>query len=253
MKNIKFLILAVCLVLAVSIVFAKGKLFNDNSPDNTDTAQETESVSTDNSTVSTEKGDFKKRNVAIVLYEGVQLLDFAGPGEVFTDTETDKGEAAFNVYTVAASTAPIVSQGFVRITPQYNFENAPKPDIVIFPGGDAAGFFKNEDSLARAKKLAVNSEVTMSVCTGARILGKAGLLDNKKVTTHWIAIDNLRKEVPSATVLENTRFIDNGQIITTAGISAGIDGALHLVQRLIGTESAVKTARAMEYNWQPPK
>ena len=79
------------------------------------------------------------------------------------------------------------------------------------------------------------------------------MLNNKKVTTHWIAIDRLRKAVPTATVLENTRFTDNGQIITTAGISAGIDGALHLVQRLIGTESAVKTARAMEYSWQPPK
>jgi len=141
----------------------------------------------------------------------------------------------------------------VTVTPQYNFENAPKPDIIIFPGGDALSFTKNTENLARAKELAVNSEITMSVCTGAFILGRAGLLDNKKVTTWWAAINNLRKDVPTATVLENTRFVDNGQLITTAGISAGIDGALHLVQKLISTESAIKTARNMEYNWQPPQ
>ncbi len=210
-------------------------------------------LSNGDSTASTKKPDFKKRNVAIVLYEGVQLLDFAGLGEVFTDAETDQAEAAFNVYTVVTSTEQIVNQGFVTIKPQYSFENAPKPDIIIFPGGDALKFIKDENGITWAKKLAGDAEVAMSVCTGARILGKTGLLDNKKVTTHWSAIDRLRKEVPTATVLENTRFIDNGQIITTAGISAGIDGALHLVQRLIGTDSAVKTARAMEYRWQPPK
>ena len=251
MKHLKILIALICIVITVSIVLAQGKLFNRNSSGNIDTTPQTESVSTANSL--TENKEFKKRNVAIVLYEGVQLLDFAGPGEVFTDSETDKGEPAFTVYTVAGSTAPIVSQGFVTITPQYSFENAPKPDIIIFPGGDAASFFKNEDSLARVKKLAVNAEVAMSVCTGSRILGKAGLLDNKKVTTHWIAIDSLRKEVPTATVLENTRFVDTGQIITTAGVSAGIDGALHLVQRLLGTKSAIDAARTMEYNWQPEK
>lgn len=250
MKNLKFLILAVCIVSAATIIFAQEKIFNIKSPNNNAANQKTELVSGEIST-SANPDAVKKRNVAIVLYEGVELLDFAGPGEVFTDAETDKGEAAFNVYTVAVSTDPVVSQGFVTITPQYNFENAPKPDIIIFPGGDALKFMKDEKGMMWAKKLASDAEVAMSVCTGARILGKTGLLDNKKVTTYWAAIDHLRKEIPTATVVENTRFVDNGQIITTAGISAGIDGALHLVQRLLGKESAVNTARAMEYNWQP--
>ncbi len=251
MRKTKLHTRLICIVITVSIILAQGKLFNRNSSGNIDTTRQTESVSTANSL--TENKEFKKRNVAIVLYEGVQHLDFAGPGKVFTNSDTDAGEPACNVYTVAASTAPIVSQGFVTITPQYNFGNAPKPDIIIFPGGDAASFFKNEDSPAQAKKLAVNAEVAMSVCTGARIPGKAGLPDNKKVTTHWSATDNLRKEVPTATVLENARFVDNGPIITTAGISAGIDGALQPVQRLVGTKSAIDTARTMEYNRQPEK
>lgn len=250
MKYLKFIAILIGSVLTVSIILAQGKLF---SPDNTGTTKNAESVATGNLTDSADKSDFKKRNVAIVLYEGVQLLDFAGPGEVFTDSQTDAGEDAFNVYTVAASTVPIVSQGFVTITPQYSFENAPKPDIVIFPGGNPNNFLKDEKAISWSKKAADNAEIAMSVCNGALILGKTGLLDNKKVTTHWGTIARLRKDVPTATVLENTRFIDNGQIITTAGISAGIDGSLHLVQRLLGTKSAVDAARVMEYNWQPEK
>lgn len=255
MKNFKLLSIAVCLVFPVLIVLGQDKLFNVSSPGSGDAEIETKSISIVNPAAASPEaaGGIKKRNVAIVLYEGVELLDVAGPGEVFSDADTDQGEAAFNVYTVASSTAPIVSQGFVTMTPQYSFENAPKPDIIVFPGGDALSFTKDEKGMTWAKKLSGEAEITLSVCTGARILAKAGLLDNKKATTHWAAIDRLRKEAPTATILENTRFVDAGQIITTAGISAGIDGALHLVQRLIGTESAIRTARAMEYNWQPPK
>lgn len=197
-----------------------------------------------------EPSALKTRNVAIVLYEGVELLDFAGPGEVFTHALTATGEAGFNVYTVAASTELLVSQGFLTIRPQYSFENAPKPDVVVFPGGQVDGFLANEAAMAWTKRVAQNAEIAMSVCNGAHIMGEAKLLDNKRVTSHWGAIAGLRKRVPSATVLENVRFVDNGQIITTAGVSAGIDGALHVVERLLGTPSAQAAARVMEYNWQ---
>jgi transcriptional regulator GlxA family with amidase domain len=196
---------------------------------------------------------FKTRNVAIVLYEGVELLDFAGPGEVFTHAGTATGEPAFNVYTVASSTEPLVSQGFLTIKAQYSFANAPKPDIVVFPGGQVKGLLDDEAAMTWAKAAAQNAEIAMSVCNGAHILAEAKLLDNKRVTSHWAAIPGLRKKVPTATVLENIRYVDNGQIITTAGVSAGIDGALHVVERLLGTTSAKDAARMMEYLWQPNK
>lgn len=195
----------------------------------------------------------KVRNVAIVLYEGVELLDFAGPGEVFDVAQTIDGQNGFNVYTVAASTEPIVSQGFVKVTPQYSFETAPKADIVVFPGGNVNNFLENKTAMTWAKAVSGEAEIAMSVCNGAFVLADSKLLENKKITTHWTAINGLRRQVPTATVLENVRFVDNGQIITTAGISAGIDGALHVVERLLGTPAAKLTAKAMEYNWQKPK
>ena len=195
----------------------------------------------------------KKRNVAIVLYEGVELLDFAGPGEVFTQSGTEAGGPAFNVYTVATSTEPLVSQGFLTVKPQYSFDNAPKPDIVVFPGGRVDGLLKDKRGMAWAKAAATNAEIVMSVCNGAHVLAEAGLLDNKKFTSHWGAIPRLRQKVPTAVVLENVRFVDNGQVITTAGVSAGIDGALHVVERLVGTASAKDAAHVMEYNWQPTR
>jgi transcriptional regulator GlxA family with amidase domain len=196
---------------------------------------------------------FRTRNVAIVLYEGVELLDFAGPGEVFTHAGTPAGESAFNVYTVGTSTEPLMSQGFLTIKPQYSFANAPKPDIVVFPGGDVKGLLNDKAGMSWSKAAAQDAEIAMSVCNGASILAEAKMLDNKRVTSHWAAIPGLRKRVPTATVLENIRFVDNGQVITTAGVSAGIDGALHVVERLLGAPTAKSAARMMEYNWQPEK
>lgn len=191
------------------------------------------------------------RNVAIVLYEGVELLDWAGPAEVFNVAQTVDGQSGFNVYTVAEKAEPIVSQSFVKVIPQHTFANAPKPDIVVFPGGNVRNFQRSEAAMAWAKATASEAEIAMSVCNGAFVLADSKLLENKKVNTHWTAIRQLRRQVPSATVLENVRFVDNGQIVTTAGISAGIDGALHVVERLMGTPAAKLTAKAMEYNWLP--
>ena len=193
----------------------------------------------------------KVRIVAIVLYEGVELLDFAGPGEVFAVAQTVDGQAGFNVYTVAQTVEPVVSQGFVTIKPQYSFETAPKADIVVFPGGKVNNFSGSERAMTWAKAAASEAEIALSVCNGAFILAKSKLLENKKVTTHWASISNLRKQVPTAIVAENARFVDAGQIITTAGISAGIDGALHVVERLLGAPAAKLTAKQMEYNRQP--
>ncbi len=187
-----------------------------------------------------------ERNVAVFLFDGVELLDFGGPGEVFAATE------GFNVYTVAATADPIVSQGFVRITPEYTIDNSPSPDILILPGGATGGPLRDEKVMEWIRAAADDLEVALSVCTGAFLLAKAGLLEGLKATTWHGAIDNFREFAPHTTVLENTRWVDNGKMVTTAGVSAGIDGALHVVARLKGEEVAARTARYMEYDkWVP--
>lgn len=188
--------------------------------------------------------DTPRRNVAIFLFTGVELLDFAGPAEVFQATGRP-----FNVYTVAASVEPIVSQGFVKVVPQYSIENCPKPDLLVIPGGATTATQNNPDVIAWVKRVSGEAEVTMSVCTGAFILAKAGLLDGQEATTHWFHLARLGKVAPNIQVRSKVRFVDAGRVITTAGVSAGIDGALHVVERLVGREAAERTARGMEYNW----
>jgi transcriptional regulator GlxA family with amidase domain len=196
----------------------------------------------------------RTRNVAVVLYPGVELLDFAGPAEVFAAAAqfgAMRGQPAFHVYTVARTKAPIVSQGFLRVVPDYGIEDAPKPDLVVIPGGSSAAVTDDAKFMAWAKSAAQGAELTMTVCTGAFVLGKAGLLDDRSATTWYGAIEGLRKAAPKAHVQEGRRFVDEGAIVTTAGVSAGIDGALHVVARLLGRAVADRTARYMEYRWTP--
>jgi transcriptional regulator GlxA family with amidase domain len=194
------------------------------------------------------------RNVAIVLYEGVELLDFAGPGEVFQAaggfTEY-RGQRGFNVYTVATSTKPLTSQRFLTIVPAHTIDDAPKPDIIVIPGGGSGVLVNDPKFMAWATKASGAAEVTLTVCTGAFVPAKAGMLDGRTATTWYGAIDRLREAAPKATVQEGRRFVDNGSVITTAGVSAGIDGALHTVARLAGRAVADQTARYMEYHWTP--
>ena len=194
------------------------------------------------------------RNVAIVLYEGVELLDFAGPGEVFAaaaNVGRDRGEPAFKVYTVAPARQPLKSQGFVTITPDYGTDDAPPPDILVIPGGASQTLLKSERFMSWAVAAMKNAKITLTVCTGAFIPATAGLLDGQSATTHHGSFDGLRSAAPRVTVIEGKRFVDNGSIITTAGVSAGIDGALHTVARLLGRNVADSTASYMEYHWTP--
>ena len=194
------------------------------------------------------------RNVAIVVYEGVELLDFAGPGEVFQAASgfaSYRGQPGFNVYTVATSTKPLTSQQFLKVVPDYSIANAPKPDIIVIPGGGSKVLVDDPSFMAWAAKTSREAELTLTVCTGAFVPAKAGLLDGLTVTTWYGAIERLRTAAPKSTVQEGRRFVDNGSIITTAGVSAGIDGALHAVARLAGRAVADQTARYMEYHWTP--
>jgi transcriptional regulator GlxA family with amidase domain len=189
----------------------------------------------------------KIKNVAIFIHEGVELLDFSGPGEVFAAAGQGR---AFSVYTVALKEDAITSQGFVRIKPQYTIFNCPPPDIVVLPGGNTRIPLNEPEVIEWIKNATQHAEVMLSVCTGAFLLAKAGLLDGREATTHWGSIERLRQAAPQARVRENRRFVDSGKIVTSAGVSAGIDGALHVVDRLLGRTAALETARYMEYNWQ---
>lgn len=189
------------------------------------------------------------RNVAIVLFDEVEVLDFAGPFEVFGVTRIGE-DKPFNVYTVAKEARPVIARNGLSINPHYTFENCPAPDILVVPGGyGSRAAMKDEHMLAFVKQHDAHTELTTSVCTGALILGRAGLLDGLRATTHHGAYDLLRENAPHTDVIEGVRYIDNGRIITSAGIQAGMDMSLHVVARLLGEDTARQTARYMEYQW----
>jgi transcriptional regulator GlxA family with amidase domain len=203
-------------------------------------------VRADDKKPSGERPTGSRRNVAIVIFNQMELLDFAGPAEVFAAAN---GGRAFKVYTVAETDKPIVSQGFVTITPQYTIANCPRPDILVIPGGNSTSVSKSQKMLDWVKEVSQDSERVLSVCTGAFVLAKAGLLDGLEATTHHGAIANLRRNHPKIKVRTDVRVVDNGKILTAAGVSAGIDGALHIVSKICGEKVAQKTAEYMEYTW----
>jgi transcriptional regulator GlxA family with amidase domain len=186
-----------------------------------------------------------KITVAFYLHDGVEVLDFAGPMEVFS-------YAGFDVFTVSKTKDPITSQGILTILPDYGIEEAPDAGIMAFFGGNS-GLPSNDPAVTGwVRSRADRTDYLFSVCTGAFILGRAGLLEGMTVTTFHQSIDELQEAVPGADVRRDVRFVDNGRIITTAGVSAGIDGALHLVGKLRGKKAAEQAARYMEYDkWVP--
>jgi transcriptional regulator GlxA family with amidase domain len=187
----------------------------------------------------------KKMSICFYLQDGVELLDFAGPMEVFS-------YAGFQVFTVSKKKEPLVSQGILKIIPDYSIDNAPPSDILAFFGGNTGPSVADEAVIGWIRSRKAATQYFFTVCTGAFILGKSGLLDSLTATTHFAAIEQLRKALPSTRVLENVRFVDNGNVITTAGVSAGIDGALHLVAKLKGEEVAKELAQYLEYDKYVP-
>lgn len=190
----------------------------------------------------------RQRLVAILLFPDVEVLDFAGPFEVFSVAALTAEPAAFKVVTVAAA-APIVTIGGLRVTPDYGFDDCPQADLLLLPGGAGSrAAMRDKRVLDWVQQQASEAEIVGSICTGALLLGRLGLLDGLKATTHWCALDLLQEVAPKAQVLANTRFIDNGRILTSAGISAGIDMSLHLVERLCGPELVAAVTKEMEYD-----
>lgn len=182
------------------------------------------------------------RDVAIVVFEGVELLDFTGPYEVFHGAS-----GLFRVSTVAHSTDMISSNAGLQFKPSTSFADCPSPDIVIIPGGHVGAVTGDSTAMAFLRNSMQTAEVTMSVCNGAMVLAELEVLDGLTVTTHHGSFDNLRRRAPKATVVEDRKWVDNGKIITAAGVSSGIDATLHLLERLHGKELAQDVERYIEY------
>ena len=201
-----------------------------------------------------EVGLMATRNVAILMFDDVEVLDFAGPFEVFSVTsELNKGERPFAVSTVAEHPGAVNARNGLSVNPDCTISDCPPPDILIVPGGQGTRkLIDNSAVINWIKDCARTAELVLSVCTGSLLLAKAGLLEGLEATTHHQVLDLLRELAPNTTIIENQRFVDNGKIITSGGIAAGIDMSLHVVGKLLGTAQAEQTADHMEYkigNW----
>ncbi len=191
------------------------------------------------------------KTVNLLLFPDVEVLDFAGPFEVFSIAAQLADPAPFRVATVADGAGPLSTIGGLKVVPDYDLSTAPAADILLVPGGmGSRTAMHDEKLLSWLGRQAAGADVVASICTGALFLGRLGLLDGLRATTHWGALDLLRKTAPKAEVLPETRYIDNGRIVTSAGISAGIDMSLYLVARLRGAALAEEVAREMEYDWR---
>ncbi|HSR46916.1 MAG TPA: DJ-1/PfpI family protein [Anaerolineales bacterium] len=194
--------------------------------------------------------------VGIYLFDAIEVLDFAGPYEVFSTAARVHGRReppsppAFVVATVGRGIGPVVARGGLRVQPGFGLTDHPPLDVVIIPGGVVDAEMEQPDVLAWLQQVAAKASITASVCTGAFLLAQAGLLEGRPATTHWEDIPSLREYFPSIEVVDGERWVDTGSIVTAAGISAGLDMSLHLVARLAGEDLAVRTARQMQYEWR---
>ncbi|SFU58596.1 DJ-1/PfpI family protein [Alicyclobacillus macrosporangiidus] len=194
--------------------------------------------------------------VGILLFDEVEVLDFAGPFEVFSVSQLPNGSVRpFLVSTVSENGQLIHARNGLKVQTDYGFGNAPEFDVLVIPGGPGAREREvhNPSVIEWIKGREARVSILASVCTGAFLLAKAGLLNGKKATTHWASLDRFAREFPGVTVRRDVRYVDEGRIITSGGISAGIDMALHIVAKICGVEVAQTAARRMEYDWQPER
>jgi transcriptional regulator GlxA family with amidase domain len=195
----------------------------------------------------------KRKRVGIVLFENIEVLDFCGPYEVFSVTRMNEEKrreepSPFEVLLVAEKNDPVVATGCMKVIPDYTFESCPKLDILVVPGGwGTRKELKNLAMLDWLRIRAAEVETLTSVCTGSMLLGFAGLLDGRHATTHWRSLDWMRESFPLVTVEYDKHIVEDGPLVTSAGISAGIDMALKVVARYYSEDIARATARHMEY------
>ncbi|SEB95709.1 DJ-1/PfpI family protein [Tenacibaculum sp. MAR_2009_124] len=190
----------------------------------------------------------KKRNVGILIFNEVEVLDFAGPFEVFGVT-ADINNDFFNVFTIAKTSHPVIARNGLSINPHFDFSSHPEIDILIIPGGSITRKIITEEPeiLQWVNEIHRSSEITASICTGAMLLAKLDLLNNTEYTTHHDAFDFMENLVPSGSLMKGKRYVNSGKIYTSGGIAAGIDLSLHLVEKFHGKAILKKTILEMEY------
>ncbi|MGC1684679.1 MAG: DJ-1/PfpI family protein [Candidatus Acidiferrales bacterium] len=189
--------------------------------------------------------------VAFLISDGAVVIDFAGPWEVFQDVHDAQGLGFFKLYTVAETTKPVTASAGLKIVPDYTFQTAPSPKVIVIPAqnGDTPAML---EWIRKSSKIA---DVTMSVCTGAYLLAKTGLLSGKAATTHHSAYSEFAMEFPDIQLRRGARFVEDGNLASSGGLSSGIDLALRVVERYYGRERAEETADMMEYQgrgWLDP-
>jgi len=195
----------------------------------------------------------KTLSVGIVIFDDVEVLDFCGPFEVFSVTRLDGGEdaetnAPCTVYLVAESDGEVLTVGGMRVLPHARFDRCPSLDVLVVPGGwGTRAQLGNEAMIRFLQDRAAKVSLLTSVCTGSLLLAKAGLLEGRKATTHWQVLDLMEQMFPGVSVERNLHVVEDGDIVTSAGISAGIDMALRVVARQFGESVARQTAKQMEY------
>lgn len=188
------------------------------------------------------------QTVAIFIFPDVETLDFCGPLEVFSAANLAAGQDYFRVLTFAATLAPVRSINGLSVNPDCDFATVPQPDILVIPGGSGSRqVVQDSTALPALQRLQSGSRYTFSVCSGARVPAKLGWLDGKDFTTHHSVFEDVQALAPSARACPERRFVDNGAILTSAGVAAGIDLSLYLLEKIHGREVAVRTARYMEY------
>lgn len=193
------------------------------------------------------------RVVGILIFDDVEVLDFCGPFEVFSSArppnETDDDSCLFSVVTIARELRLVTCRGGLLVQPHHTIDDHPPLDILVVPGGRGTRRERcNDPLLDWIAEQNSRTELTTSVCTGAFLLAERGILDGRPATTHWASVDWMRAQYRAVEMRADARVIDTGHVVTSAGVSAGIDMALHVVSRTYGSETAAWTARRMEYD-----
>lgn len=200
-------------------------------------------------------------HIAILAFDDVEALDLAGPYEVFTtaarmaarpeaaDWPGCSSAAGWQVACVARSLSPVRARAGLQVLPTQDFGDGAPVDLLIVPGGVVDAAARCPDTLAWVRRASAHASITASVCTGVFLLAAAGVVSTQRVTTHWEDLDDLRRQWPSLDVVDGVRWVEDGRVFSSAGISAGIDLSLHLVARLTCPELAERTARQMDYRW----
>jgi transcriptional regulator GlxA family with amidase domain len=190
--------------------------------------------------------------VGILIFDDVEVLDFAGPYEVFSVAGRRQDLELFTVYLVAATTAPVLARNRFSVNPHHSLQSCPPLDIIVVPGGyGTRREMHNQVMVDWIAERAARAQIALSVCTGALLFARAQLLEGLRATTHAGAFDLLEQTAPNTRVERDQRVVDNGHVVLSAGVAAGIEASLHVVARLYGRAQAEETARYMEFPWRP--